>query len=237
MEAQYGTDAAEAWFAGTAMAMNAEGTCDVHYEDGDKLGGEGEGGGAKGTARQSAGGAAPRAKDIDDRSDSDSDGSGVLSDSSDETYVAIQDASTGAKRRLLKHYEDGDKEVGKPWSRVRASTVDEESGEGGKLGGKGEEGILGGQRTFEMEAIAALAWCGEGSVGVHVATAIEDGEDDGDEVAFAFGGKGGGSLSSSSADTKKKKRKRQKQVSAKEQSGEEVPVSSSNTSAMRSPGR
>ena len=230
MEAQYGTDAAEAWFAGTAMAMNAEGTCDVHYEDGDKLGGEGEGGGAKGTARQSAGGAAPRAKDIDDRSDSDSDGSGVLSDSSDETYVAIQDASTGAKRRLLKYYEDRDKEVGKPWSRVRASAVDAESGEDGELGGELEEGILGGQRTFEMEAIAALAWCGEGSVGVHAATAIEDGEEDGDEVVFAFGGKGGGS----SADTKKKKRKRKKQMLANERSGD-VPVGASDASAMRSP--
>ena len=97
-----------------------------------------------------------------------------------------------------------------------------------------EEGIMREQSTFEMEAIAALAWCGEGSVGVH-ATAIEDGEE-GDEVAVAFGGKGGGSLSSSSTDTKKKKRKRQKQVSTKEWSGE-VPVSSSDASVMKSPGR
>ena len=44
------------------------------------------------------------------------------------------------------------------------------------------------------------------------------------------------SLSSSSTDTKKKKRKRQKQVSAKERSGE-VPVDSSDASAMKSPGR
>ena len=161
MEAQYGTDADEAWFAGKAIAVNVEGTCDVHYED-------------------------------------------------------------------------GDKEAGKPWSRVRAAAVDAESGEGGELGGEMEEGILGGQSTFEMEAIAALAWCGEGSVRVHAA-AIEDGEEGGDEVAIAFGGKGGGSLSSSSADTKKKKRKRQKQVSAKEWSGEEVPVSSSDARAMRSP--
>ena len=158
MEAQYGTDVDEAWFAGKVVAVNAEGTCDVHYED-------------------------------------------------------------------------GDKEAGKPWSRVRAAAVDAESGEGGELGGEMEEGILGGQSTFEMEAIAALAWCGEGSVRVHAA-AIEDGEEGGDEVAIAFGGKGGGSLSSSSADTKKKKRKRQKQVSAKEWSGEEVPVSSSDASAM-----
>ena len=165
VEAQYGTDADEAWFVGRVMAVNAEGTCDVHYED-------------------------------------------------------------------------GDKEVGKPWSRVRAAAVDAESGEGEELeDGELEKVILGGrQSTSEMKAIAALAWCGEGSVGVY-ATAIEGGEEDSDEVAVAFGGKGGGSLSSSSADTKKKKRKRQKQVSAKEQSGEEVPVSSSNTSAMRSPGR
>ena len=87
-----------------------------------------------------------------------------------------------------------------------------------------------------MEAIAALAWCGEGSVGVHAAAAIEDGEENGDEVAFAFGGKGGSSLSSSSTDTNTKKRKRQKRVSAKQWNGE-VPVSSSNASAMKSPGR
>ena len=73
-------------------------------------------------------------------------------------------------------------------------------------------------------------------MGVPAAAAIEDGEEDGDEVAVAFGGKGGGSLSSSNTDTKKKKRKRLKQVSAKERSGG-VPVSSSNASAMRSPGR
>ena len=164
MEAQYGTDADEAWFVGRVMAVNAEGTCDVHYED-------------------------------------------------------------------------GDKEVGKPWSRVRASAVDAESGEDGELGGELEEGILGGQNTFEMEGIAALAWCGEGSVRVHAAAAIEDGEEeDGDEVAFAFGGKGGGSLSSSSTDTKKKKMKRKKRVSAKERSGE-VPVDSRGASAMRSLGR
>ena len=36
MEAQYGTGADEAWFVGRVMAVNAEGTCDVHYEDGDK---------------------------------------------------------------------------------------------------------------------------------------------------------------------------------------------------------
>ena len=169
MEAQYGTDADEAWFAGKVMAVNAEGTCDVHYED-------------------------------------------------------------------------GEKEAGKPWSRVRPAAVDAEPEETGELereeeeeDGELEEGILGGQSTFEMEAIVALAWCGEGSVRVHAA-AIEDGEEDGDEVAFAFGGKGGDSLSSSSADTKKKKRKRQKQVSAKERSGE-APVSSSGASAMRSLGR
>ena len=40
MEAQYGTDANEAWFAGKVMAVNAEGTCDVHYEDGDKEAGK-----------------------------------------------------------------------------------------------------------------------------------------------------------------------------------------------------
>ena len=40
MEAQYGTDADEAWFAGRVMAVNAEGTCDVHYEDGDKEAGK-----------------------------------------------------------------------------------------------------------------------------------------------------------------------------------------------------
>ena len=170
MEAQYGTDADEAWFVGRVMAVNAEGTCDVHYED-------------------------------------------------------------------------GDKEAGKPWARVRAAAVDAESKEAGELEGGEEdeedgeldEGILGGQRTFEMEAIAALAWCGEGSVGVHAA-AIDDGEEDGDEMAFAFGGKGGGSLSSSSTDTKTKKRKRKKRVSVKERSGE-VPVASSVAGAMRSLGR
>ena len=162
MEAQYGTDADEAWFVGRVMAVNAEGTCDVHYED-------------------------------------------------------------------------GDKEAGKPWARVRAAAVDEESGEEGELEGGEEEGILGGQSTFEMEAIAALAWCGEGSVGVHAAAAIEDGEENGDEVAFAFGGKGG-SLSSSSADTNKKKRKRKKQMLANERSGD-VPVSASDASAMKIPGR
>ena len=169
MEAQYRTDADEAWFVGKVVAVNAEGTCDVHYED-------------------------------------------------------------------------GDKEAGKPWARVRAAAVDAEPEETGELereeeeeeDGELEEGILGGQSTFEREAIAALAWCGEGSVKVHAA-AIEDGEEDGDEVAFAFGGKRSGSLSSSSADTKKKKRKRKKQVSVKERSGE-VPVDSSGASAMKSPG-
>ena len=89
MEAQYGTDADEAWFVGKVLAVNAEGTCAVHYED-------------------------------------------------------------------------GDKEAGKPWSRVRAAAVDTESGEGGELKGEGgeeEEGILGGQSTFEIKAIAALARC------------------------------------------------------------------------------
>ena len=121
MEAQYGTDADEAWFAGKVMAVNAEGTCDVHYED-------------------------------------------------------------------------GDKEAGKPWSRVRAAA---ESGEGGELKGEGEEeeedgeleeGILGGQSTFEVEAVAALAWCGEGSVRVHpgrkdseMGACSEDSEDSGGE--------------------------------------------------------
>ena len=121
MEAQYGTDAKEAWFAGKVMAVNAEGTCDVHYED-------------------------------------------------------------------------GDKEAGKPWSRVRAAA---ESGEGGELKGEGEEeeedgeleeGILGGQSTFEVEAVAALAWCGEGSVRVHpgrkdseMGACSEDSEDSGSE--------------------------------------------------------
>jgi hypothetical protein len=173
VEAQYGTDADEAWFVGRVMAVNADGTCDMHYED-------------------------------------------------------------------------GDKEAGKPWARVRAAVVDAESEETGELelegeeeeeeeDGELEEGILGRQSTFEMEAIAALAWCGEGSVRVHAAAAIEDGEEeDGDEVAFAFGGKGGGSLSSSSTDAKTKKRKRKKQVSAKERSGE-VPVDSSGASAMWSP--
>ena len=173
MEAQYGTGADEAWFVGRVMAVNAEGTCDVHYED-------------------------------------------------------------------------GDKETGKPWARVRAAAVDAESEETGELelGGEEEEedreleeGILGRQSTFEMEGIAALAWCGEGSVRVHAAAAIEDGEEeDGDEVAFAFGGKGGGSLSSSSTDAKTKQRKRKKQVSAKERSGD-VPVTSSDASAMKNPGR
>ena len=37
MEAQYGTKESEAWFVGTVVAVNdAEGTCDVHYDDGDK---------------------------------------------------------------------------------------------------------------------------------------------------------------------------------------------------------
>ena len=40
MEAQYGTDADEAWFVGKVMAVNADGTCDVHYEDGDKEAGK-----------------------------------------------------------------------------------------------------------------------------------------------------------------------------------------------------
>ena len=174
MEAQYGTDADEAWFVGKVMAVNAEGTCDVHYED-------------------------------------------------------------------------GDKEAGKPWARVRAAAVDAESEEAAEEAGELEleggeeeeedgvleEGTLGGQSTCEMEAIAALAWCGEGGVRVHAAAAIEDGEENGDdEVAFAFGGKGGGSsLSSSSTDTNTKKRKRQKQVSSKERSGE-VPVDSRGASAM-----
>ena len=115
MEAQYGTDADEAWFAGRVMAVNVDGTCDVHYED-------------------------------------------------------------------------GDKEAGKPWSRVRAAAVDAESGKGGELGGEVEEGILGGQSTFEVEAIAALAWCGEGSVRVHpgrkdseMGACSEDSEDSGGE--------------------------------------------------------
>ena len=174
MEAQYGTDADEAWFVGKVMAVNAEGTCDVHYED-------------------------------------------------------------------------GDKEAGKPWARVRAAAVDAESeetvelefegGEEDEEDGELEEGILGGQNTFEMEGIAALAWCGEGSVRVHAAAAIEDGEEeDGDEVAVAVGRKGGSNLSSSSTDAKTKKRKRKKQASAKERSGE-VPVTSSDASAMKNPGR
>ena len=124
MEAQYGTDADEAWFVGNVMAVNAEGTCEVHYED-------------------------------------------------------------------------GDNEVGKPWSRVRAAAVDAESEESGELelegeeeeeDGELEEGILGGQSTFEMEAVAALAWCGEGSVRVHpgrkdseMGACSEDGEDSGGE--------------------------------------------------------
>ena len=124
---------------------------------------------------------------------------------------------------------------------VRAAAVDAESEEAGEFEGEEEdeedgeleEGILGGQSTFERKAIAALAWCGEGSVGVHAAAAIEDGEENDDEVAFAFGGKGG-SLSSSSADTNKKKRKRKKQMLANERSGD-VPVSASDASAMRSP--
>ena len=88
-------------------------------------------GGAKGKARQSARGAAPRVEegDIDDLSDSDSDGSGVLSDSSDETYVAIQDASTGAKRRLLKRLHDMRK--------------DDVEGGGGGEGGRSEQGAKG----------------------------------------------------------------------------------------------
>ena len=124
MEAQYGTDADEAWFVGRVMAVNAEGTCDVHYED-------------------------------------------------------------------------GDKEAGKPWSRVRAAAVDAESEETGELDLEGEEeeedgeleeGILGGQSTFEVEAVAALAWCGEGSVRVHpgrkdseMGACSEDSEDSGSE--------------------------------------------------------
>ena len=153
MEAQYGTDTDEAWFAGKVMAVNAEG-CAVHYED-------------------------------------------------------------------------GDKETGKPWSRVRAAAVDAEAGEGN---GEWDEGMrAAGQSTFEMEAIAALAWCGEKNVAVHAA-AIENGDEDGDEVAVAFGEKGGGSLSFSSADTKEKKRKRQKQVSAKDRSGE-VPVTANSSDA------
>ena len=37
MEAQYGTDADEAWFVGTVAAVNVAGmTCAVHYEDGDE---------------------------------------------------------------------------------------------------------------------------------------------------------------------------------------------------------
>ena len=112
MEAQYGIDADEAWFVGRVTAVNAEGTCDVHYED-------------------------------------------------------------------------GDNEAGKPWGRVRAAAVDAESEETGELelereeeeDGELEEGILGGQSMFEVEAIAALAWCGGGSVRVHAA-AIEDGEKD-----------------------------------------------------------
>ena len=177
MEAQYGTDAGEAWFAGRVMAVNAEGTCDVHYED-------------------------------------------------------------------------GDKEEGKPWSRVRPAAVDAESEETGELereeeeeeeeeeDGELEKGILGGQSTFEMEAIAALAWCGEGSVRMHAA-AIEDGEEDGDEVAVAFGGKGGGSLSSSSTDTKKKKRKRQKQVSSSLSSTAAAAITAATALLVRSvvPGR
>jgi hypothetical protein len=83
---------------------------------------------------------------------------------------------------------------------VRAAAVDAESGEDGELekeeeeeemekeeDGVFEKGTLGGQKTFEMEAIAALAWRGGGSVGVHAAAAIEDGEENDDEVAVAFG--------------------------------------------------
>jgi hypothetical protein len=41
VEAQYGTSAAEQWFVGTVVAVNeAAGTCDVHYEDGDKEAGK-----------------------------------------------------------------------------------------------------------------------------------------------------------------------------------------------------
>ena len=40
------------------------------------------------------------------------------------------------------HYEDGDKEAGKPWARVRAAAVDAESGEDGEL-----EEEDGGRRT------------------------------------------------------------------------------------------
>ena len=37
VEAQYGMKESEAWFVGTVVAVHdAEGTCDVHYEDGDK---------------------------------------------------------------------------------------------------------------------------------------------------------------------------------------------------------
>jgi len=83
---------------------------------------------------------------------------------------------------------------------VRAAAVDAESGEDGELekeeeeeemekeeDGVFEKGTLGGQRTFEMEAIAALAWRGGGRVGGHAAAAIEDGEENDDEVAVAFG--------------------------------------------------
>ena len=37
VQAQYGNDADEEWFAGTVAAVNAaERNCDVYYEDGDK---------------------------------------------------------------------------------------------------------------------------------------------------------------------------------------------------------
>ena len=91
MEAQYGTDADEAWFAGKVMAVNAEGTCDVHYED-------------------------------------------------------------------------GDKEAGKPWSRVRAAAVDAESEPSSSFLREMEEDTRAGESTFEMEAIAALACCSSSSV-------------------------------------------------------------------------
>ena len=40
VEAQYGSNAHSAWFAGIVMAVNADGTCDVHYDDGDKEAGK-----------------------------------------------------------------------------------------------------------------------------------------------------------------------------------------------------
>ena len=174
MEAQYGTDADEAWIVGRVMAVNAEGTCDVHYEDGDKEAGKPCG----------------------------------------QECAPLR--SMRSPRRRESWSWRGERRMKRMESWRRA--------------------YWGGQRTVEMEAIAALAWCGEGSVGVHAAAAIEDGEEDGDEVAFAFGGKGGCSLSSSSTGTKKKQRKRKKRVFVKERSGE-VPVSASDASAMKIPGR